>query len=163
MNEALKEQTVGSIAAPRDEKQQEDWDLYTAHYPKSGVRIPMLRVLGWNNNCWVVEVTNLSKNEGKIIAKCDFRIGEYGPYFTTTTEHRGHLALCRFLWRMGIGGRYKDYLNAVNQKNNTEAEEWSSTSMIRFSLELTGDKKDNWTISTTLEKENTEETSIEKH
>jgi hypothetical protein len=162
MNDALKEQTVGSSDAPRDEGQQEDWDLYTAHYPKSRVRIPMLRVLGWNDDCRIVEVTNLSKNEGRIIAECDFNEGAYGPYFTTTTEHRGHLALCRFLLRMGIGGRYKDYLNAVNQNNNTEAEEWSSTSMIRFSLELTGDKKDNWTISTTLEEENTEETDIEK-
>ena len=162
MNDALKEQPVGSNAAPRDEEQRDYWCLYTAHYPKSRVRIPMLRVLYWNDKCWVVEVTKLSKNEGRIIAECDINEGTYGPYFTTATEHRGHLALCHFLLRMGIGGRYKDYLNAVNQRNDTEAEEWSSTSMIRFSLELTDDKKDNWIISTTLKEENTEETDIER-
>lgn len=154
MKEDLRDQCVGSIAAPKDEEQRDNWDLFTVHYPKSGVKIPMLRVLVLNDDCRVVEATNLSKNEGRIIAECEFNVRPYGSYFTANTWHQGHLVLCRFLWRIGIGGRYKDYLNAVNQGNDTEAEEWSSTSMIRFSLELTDDSKDDWTISTTLEEEN---------
>ena len=75
------------------------------HYPVSGERIPMIRILGWNTECWVVEVTNLNKKKGRVIADCDFRSGDYGPYFTTTVDHFGHMALCRHLWSNGIGVR----------------------------------------------------------
>ncbi|MGD8540394.1 MAG: hypothetical protein PVI66_16905 [Candidatus Aminicenantes bacterium] len=153
MNDALKEQTVGSSNAPRDEGQQDkaDWDLYTAHYGISGERIPMLRVLGWGTDCYVVEITSLSKNEGRIIAECDFNEGEYGPYFTTTAEQYGHLALCRFLWSLGVGGRYKKWLRAVNENQKSLAEELRGSAKIQFSLRLTDAKPEDWTINTTLE------------
>lgn len=158
MNEALKEQTVGSSDASRDEGQQEkaDWDLYTAHYGISGETIPMLRVLSWGVDCYVVEVTNHSEKKGRIIAECNFNDGIYGPYFTTTAEHYGHLALCRFLWSLSVGGRYKKWLRAVNENQKSLAEELRGSAKIQFSLRLTDAKPEDWIINTTLE-ENDEE------
>jgi hypothetical protein len=158
MNEGLKDQNVGSSNAPRDEGQQEkdDWDLYTAHYGISGERIPMLRVLGWGVDCYVIEVTNHSEKKGRIIAECKFNDGIYGPYFTTTAEQYGHLALCRFLWSLGVGGRYKKWLRAVNENQKSLAEELRGSAKIQFSLKLTDDKPEDWTINTTLEDDDEE-------
>jgi len=64
------------------------------------------------------------------IAGCDFRRGEYGPYFTTTAKQYWHLALCRFLWSLGVGGRYKKWLRAINENKKSLAEELRGSAKI---------------------------------
>ena len=143
------------------------WDLYTMHYGFSGERIPMLRVLGSRRGVCVVQITKFSAKEGKMIAECDFRDGAYGPFFTTTPEHFGHGDLCRLLLRNGVGGRYKKWLKAVDEGNEALAEEYRDMAYIRFSLELTAEKEEDWTIDCTIqdpaaEKDATSEPTIEE-
>ena len=128
------------------------WELYTMHYPFSGERIPMVRALNLSGNVYVTEVARLkSRKLGKVIAEGDLRNGPHGLYINTTPDHWGHLALCRFLLRAGIGGRYKMWLKAKDEGNEELAREYQDTAYIRFSLKLTDEKKEDWIIDTHIE------------
>ena len=132
-------------------KGKEVWELYSAHYPFSRERVPMLRILGWGDNCYVVQIINFSEKKGKVIAQCDYGDRSYGPYFTTTPDHWGQIDLCRFLLKNGVGGRFKKWLQAIDSNNTALAEEYRDMAYIRFSLELTDANEEEWSIDTTLQ------------
>lgn len=55
MSKGLKDQQNGGASnVTKDETTQEEWYIYTAHYPKSKVRFPMLRMIICNCNGWIL-------------------------------------------------------------------------------------------------------------
>jgi hypothetical protein len=129
------------------EGERDQWFVNTAHYPKSLTKIPMLRVIICNGYGWVVAVTDAEEKKGKIIADCELRKeGEYGPYFTTYSYHRGHSELCRHLLSYGVGGRYTKYVEALDRDEKATAEELSGTAMIRFSTRVAKEEFEDWDI-----------------
>jgi hypothetical protein len=85
---------------------------HTAHYPNSLTKIPILRVIVCDGYGWIVAITDAEEKKGKIIADCEIGWGYYGDYFSTHSDHLGHLELCRHLQNYGVGGDYKKYLAA---------------------------------------------------
>ena len=136
---------VGSDAG-REEETQDRWYIYTAHYPKSLTRVPMLRMIIRNGYGLIVAVTDVEGKKGRIISDCDPRKGEHGPYFSTYSDHQGHLALCRHLQANGIRGNYLSWLEAKEAGKNAWADEYSGEATIRFSTRMTPDTLEDWEI-----------------
>lgn len=148
MNEVQKAQGVRRNSVREEE--QDQWFVYTAHYPKSLTKIPMLRLIICNGYGLIVAVTNAEEKKGRVIADCDPRKGDYGPYFSTYSYHRGHLELCRHLQSYGVGGHYKKYVAALDEGKEALAAELSGTAMIRFSTRMTDEQLDDWDIDVDL-------------
>lgn len=146
MKNALKERTRASSDAGRTRESKDEWYIYTAHYPKSLTKVPLLRMIICDGYAWIVAVTDVEEKKGKIIADCDPGLGEYGPYFSTHSYHRGHSDLCRHLQSYGVGGDYKKYVAALDEGKKALADELSGTAMIRFSTRMTKDKLKDWDI-----------------
>lgn len=138
------------------EEEQDQWFVYTAHYPKSLTKIPMLRMIICNGYGWIVAITDAEEKKGKIIADCDPGNGDYGPYFSTYSGHRGHLELCRHLLSYGVGGDYKKYVAALDEGKEALADELSGTAMIRFSTKMTKEKFEDWDIDMSFWKDGDE-------
>lgn len=83
MSIPIGEEKVVSSDADRVRDLQDEWYIYTAHFPKSETRIPMLRMIIRNGTGWIVAVSDAEEKKGKVIAACTARKGEYGTYFST--------------------------------------------------------------------------------
>lgn len=126
--------------------EQEDCEIYTAHYGTSGGRVPYIRVLCLNSKSYVLAVTDPEEQKAKVVATCDFRIGRLGPFFMTTAEHIGHFGLCCHLLEKGVKGDYRDYLEKIERGLKKTANEESGRATILFSVQLTEDTLDDWEI-----------------
>ena len=125
---------------------KENWLVHTARLPKSLTQVPLLRMISCNGEAWVVEVIDVAKKRGRIIAECDPDVGNFGPYFSCYSDHPGHVDLCRHLESCGIGGHYKRYLSAIERGEDELAQELAGMAMVRFSTRLTDDKIEDWEI-----------------
>lgn len=156
------DQTGVSSDADKAEERQDGWYIYTAHYPKSLTRVPMLRMIIRNGVGWIVAVTDVEGKKGRVISDCDPRKGEHGPYFSTYSNHRGHQAFCRHLQANGIRGNYLSWLKAKEAGRSAWADEYSGEATIRFSTRMTADKLGDWDIDMSLiEQEEEEENNTE--
>jgi len=130
----------------QEESIEEKWDLYTIHFPH-GKQISKTRVLRTEKGIWVVAVTDLVKKEGLAIAKCFIEGRNYGNVFFTRYFHDGHLDLCHWLKKRGIGGYYKEYLDALDEGCDEEVlKELGNDAEISFVIEETDATPDEWTI-----------------
>lgn len=146
MKNTQEQSNVVSSDAGRAKESEDGWYVYTLHYPKSLTQIPMLRMIIRGGDGWIVAITDAEEKKGKIIADCAPGFGEYGPYFTTYSNHRGHEELCRNLKSNGVGGEYKKYLTALDEGKTATAKELSGTAMIRFSTRMAGEEFEEWDI-----------------
>lgn len=165
MEKALEEGKVVSSNVGRAEELQDRWYIYTAHFPKSETRIPMLRMIIRNGRGWIAAVSDAEEKKGKVIAACTARKGEYGTYFSTYSRHRGHLALCHHLKNYCVRGHYQKYVNAVDEGKKALAEELSGMAMIRFATKMTDETLEDWHIDMSFlkkEDEAEEETDVEE-
>jgi hypothetical protein len=125
---------------------EEKWELYTIHFP-NGKQISKTRVLSTPEGKWVIAVTDLVKKEGLAIAKCRFEWRKYGDVFYTRYHHEGHTDLCNWMKQRGIGGYYKEYLDALDKGCDEEVlEELGNDAEISFVIEETDMTPDDWTI-----------------
>lgn len=130
------------------EQKQHEGILFTVHFPRSGNRVPLLRVMELNPTThYVVKVLDIKKKQGKVFADAEFGTGLWGAYFTTKPNDWGHMDLCHHLWKHGVSGRYKTWYNAVMEGNKVLAEEREHQAEIRFSLRFADDKLSDWTIT----------------
>jgi hypothetical protein len=133
------------------------WELFTLHYGSNEERVPMTRVLFRGNDGWVIKVTDLADKVGKVIAECMIYESNSGRYFTTHYYDFGHLALCRHLREVGVGGYYSKWLKAVEGNNEEVEKEYRMSSKISFGLQkMYEEKEDDWTIHTELKEEETD-------
>lgn len=120
-------------------------DLLLPHFPNSvgGRVISFLRIAKSGDTSFVVRVTNQNKKYGEIIARCGMgRNLVDGSYvFITTIEHSGHMELCRLLRRNGIKGNYLEWLKAVENGDESLAEEKKELSLISFDCDTIEEKE----------------------
>ena len=141
-----------------NQKKEKYWKLYTIHFP-GGKRISKARVLRRAKDSYVIVVTDLHKKKGEAIAECELEDRSYGFVFVTRHDHYGHLDLCHWIRKRGIGGDYLDYLNAV--KDGWKEEDWDEEDVeeikcgaeISFRLEETNASPNDWEITMTLDDE----------
>lgn len=165
MKQALEERTVVSNDAGRakegrshliidrekypvkqEEPVKKEWTLYTIHFA-NGKQISKARVLRTREGKWVVAVTDLSKKEGLAIAECEFDYRKYGHVFITRHDNHGHVDLCLWMQNRGIGGYYKEYLEALDEGCDEEVlRELGNDAEISFVIERTNATPDEWTI-----------------
>ncbi len=153
MKNTQEQSNVVSSDAGRAKESEDGWYIYTVHYPKSLTKIPMLRMIIRGGDGWIVAITDAEEKKGKIIADCAPGLGDYGPYFSTYSDHRGHLELCRHLKSYGVGGDYKKYVTALDEGKEAFADELSGTAMIRFSTRMADEEFEEWEIDMSFRKD----------
>ena len=135
---------------------EEKWELYTIHFP-NGKQVAKTRVLRTHEGKWVIAVTDLVKKEGLAIAKCGFEWRKYGDVFFTGYRHEGHTDLCNWMKQRGIGGYYKEYLDALDEGCDEEVlKELGNDAEISFVIERTDATPDEWTIYRIVEEDGKE-------
>lgn len=121
-------------------------EVFQPRFPISvgGRYISFLRIGKAEDISFVMKITNQNKKHGEIIAECrlerDLVDGSYE--FITTTEHAGHIDLCRLLQKKGVSGRYAEWLYAVENGDETSAKEKESLSEISFECLFIGKVSD---------------------
>ena len=120
-------------------------NLLQPKFPNSagGRYISFLRVITDSKSSFVVKVTNQSRKEGELMAECTvekkFPGGDY--MFNTYPEDIGHRALCRLLCSKGVRGNYVEWLEAVEDNDESLAEEKRGHSVICFLCVPVGEKE----------------------
>lgn len=112
-------------------------ELLQPHFPNSagGRVIYFLRIAKSGDDSYVAKVNDRIKKYAEIIARCrpeSSWIDEGCYKFFTTIGDSGHRELCQLLQRNGIRGRYVEWLEAVENGNESWAEEKESLSEISF-------------------------------
>ena len=139
-----------------EEPTEEYWRLYTIHFP-GGKQVAKTRVLSTHEGKWVVAVTDLNKKEGVAIAECTFEDRSYGEVFVTGYFDEGYLDLCHWMKKRGIGGHYKEYLDALDDGCDEEVlSELRDDADISFVVEKAAATPDEWKIYQIVEEDGKE-------
>lgn len=125
-------------------------NLLQPRFPHSvgGNPIRFLRIIRENGYGMVANITNRLKKELDVVAECKIGNGHQGIYFFKTEPgDLGHRNLCALLIRKGVGGKFRDWLIAVDAGNDGLAAELSFKAVIGFECDpIEGYEASGWTI-----------------
>lgn len=123
--------------------------LLKPRFPHSvgGRSISFLRIVMRPNGSLVVKVTDRIRKEGEAIASCtvEEKLVDECYQFITMVEDTGHRELCCLLRENGIRGTYREWLEAVENGDESQTGDKRHLSGICFECDLIdGDEAAGW-------------------